>query len=262
MSGSKTKSRGARPKGGASHRPANAKQTARTRPHGGGPNRAARRRGETGSSRRRSALALSAIVVVVGIGVAVQALRSSHGAGSIVRPAFAAASGAVIEGDATAKVTVTEYGDFQCPHCRELQQTVGPTIQKLVADGTIRFAYVPMAFLGNESELASNAAYCSGQGSFWAYHDYLFDHQAPENSGALTAQTLTSFGPAAGVTSSGFASCVKDQTYLPFVRHVTDLASQAGVNQTPTLFINGKPAPASAYTAAGLTAAVRAAASG
>jgi len=260
MSGSKTKSKGGHPGTGAARRAAGGKQTAR--PHARGPNRAARRRGQTGPSWRRSALVLGAIVAIVGVGVAVQALRASHGASSMARPAFAAANGAVTEGTASAKVTVTEYGDFQCPHCRELQQTVGPTIQKLVADGTIRFSYVPMAFLGDESELASNAAYCSGPGSFWAYHDYLFAHQAPENSGALTSATLTSFGSAVGVSSPGFASCVQNRTYLPFVQHVTDLASQAGVNQTPTLFIDGKPAPANAYTAAGLTAAVRAAAAG
>jgi len=260
MSVSKTRSRGAHPGTNSVRRAAGGKQTAR--PQARGPNRAARRRGETGPSWRRSALVLGAIVAVVGVGVTVQALRASHGASSMVRPAFAAANGAVTEGTSSAAVTVTEYGDFQCPHCRALQQTVGPTIRKLVADGTIRFSYVPMAFLGNESDLASNAAYCSGSGSFWAYHDYLFAHQAPENSGALTTQTLTSFGSAVGVSSPGFASCIENGTYLPFVQHVTDLASQAGVNQTPTLFIGGAPAPSSAYTAAGFAAAVRAAAGG
>ncbi|HXY73538.1 MAG TPA: thioredoxin domain-containing protein [Actinomycetota bacterium] len=256
---SRTKSRGPHPKRTTAHPPARAKQA--SRPPVKGPNRAARRRGETGPSWRRSALVLAVIVVAVGVGVAVQALRASRSTGALTRPSFAASNGAVTEGDATAKVTVTEYGDFQCPHCRELQLTVGPTIQKLVADHSIRFSYVPMAFLGSESGLASNAAYCSGRDSFWAYRDYLFAHQAPENSGALTTQTLTSFGSAVGVTSPSFASCVEGRTYLPFVQHVTDLASQAGVNQTPTLFIDGKPAPPSAYTAAGLTAAVRAAAS-
>lgn len=259
MSSSKTrsKSRGSHPGAGAARRPGAA--AAKARPPGKGPNRAARRRGETGPSWRRSALVLGAIVVLIGIGVGLQALRSSNGSGPLVRPPFAASNGAVIQGDASAKVTLTEYGDFQCPHCGELQKTLGPTIQRLVTAGTIRYAYVPMAFLGNESELASNAAYCSGQASFWKFHDYLFANQAPENSGTLTTPTLISYGSAAGVTNPAFASCVKAQTYMAYVRHVTDLASQAGVNQTPTLLINGKPAAASAYTPAGLIAAVRAA---
>jgi len=262
MSSSKTRTKGhSSHKTSAARRPAGAKPRT-ARPSGKRPNRAARRRGETPPWWRRSGIVLGLIVVAIGVGIAVQALRSTKGSGTIDRPAFAASNGAVIQGDASAKVTVTEYGDFQCPHCAELQQAIGPTIQKLVNDGTIRFSYVPMAFLGNESELASNAAYCSGRTSFWKLHNYLFANQAPENSGALTTSTLTSFGSAAGVTDPAFASCVKDQTYLAFVKHVTDLASQAGVNQTPTLLINGKPAPASAYTKAGLMAAVQAATSG
>ena len=261
MSNSKTGTK-TRRTGPAGRRSANAKSSARGRPGGKGPNRAARRRGETTPPWRRSALVIGAIGVLVAVGIGAQALRSTHGSGLMARPSFAAVNGAVTRGDPSAKVVVTEYGDFQCPHCRELQQTVGPTIQKLVDAGMIRFSYVPMSFIGNESALAANAAYCSGPSSFWRLSDYLFAHQAPENSGALTTSTLTSFGSGAGVTGSEFASCVKAGTYLQFVQHVTDLASQAGVNQTPTLFIDGAPAPSSAYTAAGFAAAVRAAAGG
>jgi protein-disulfide isomerase len=227
-----------------------------------GNNRAARRRGETQPWWQRPQAIVAVIAVFVLAGIAFQALRSSSGSGgTIVRPKGVAADGGVTQGSASATVAVTEYGDFQCPNCGNLQRTVGPTIDKLVADGTILFTYVPMAFLGQESDLASNAAYCAGdQGKYWDYHGYLFAHQAAENSGALTPTALTSYGNAAGVTGDAFATCVKNGTYLPFVRHVTDLASQHGVNQTPTLFINGSPAPSSAYTAEGFAAAVKSAA--
>ncbi len=232
--------------------------------HGGsrGMNRAARRRGQKQPWWQRPQAIVALIAVVVVAGIAFQALRSSSGnSGTVVRPPGVAADGGVSTGPAAAKVSVVEYGDFQCPTCAHLQTTVGPTIDQLVADGTIRFTYVPMAFIGSESELASNAAYCAGdQGKFAEYHDYLFAHQAAENSGSLTTTSLTSYGNAAGVTGDAFATCVKNGTYLPFVRHVTDLASQRGVTQTPTLFINGSPAPSSAYTAAGFAAAVKAAA--
>ena len=220
-----------------------------------------RRRGETGPRWGRSALVLGAIAVVIGGGILLQSLRTGGGARPAPRPPFAAADGAVTEGSAGAKVAVREYGDFQCPHCRVFQLTVGPTIRRLVNDGTIRFSYVPMAFIGSESDLASNAAYCGGSRGFWALHEYLFAHQAPENSGALTAATLTSYGSAAGVSGPAYAACVRAQTYVPFVQRVTDLASGRGVDQTPTLFIDGRQAPASAYTPAGFAAAVRAAAS-
>jgi protein-disulfide isomerase len=203
---------------------------------------------------------VAGIVLAISTGIGIQALRSASG-GAVVRPPFAAADGAVTRGASTAKVSVVEYGDFQCPHCAEFQRTVGSTIDRLVADGTIRFGYVPMAFLGPESELASNAAYCAGaQGRFWPYHDELFANQAAENSGALTTSSLTAFGATAGVTGVAFDRCVESKTYVPFVERITTLASQRGITSTPTVLIDGTPAPASAYSsAAGFIAAIRAA---
>ena len=240
-------------------KPARGKASA---PPSGGKNRAARRRGERQPWWQRPQAIVALIAVFVVAGVAFQALRSNSGSGgTIVRPPGVAADGGVTKGLASAPVAVTEYGDFQCPHCAEFQQTVGPTIDKLVAAGTIRFTYVPIAFIGQESSLASNAAYCAGTGDgFWKLHDYLFAHQAAENSGAITTASLTSAGTSVGVNGAEYATCVKDGTHLPFVSHVTDLASQRGVSQTPTLYINGSQAPSSAFTAAGFAAAVKAAA--
>jgi protein-disulfide isomerase len=252
MSGSKAKSRS---------RSRQARPPARKPSRG---NRAARRRGERQPWWQRPQAIVGLIAIVVVGGILIQAFRSSPSvSGKVVRPSGVAADGGVAKGASSATVTVEEYGDFQCPHCGDFQRTVGPTIERLVSDGTIRFTYVPLAFIGEESSLASNAAYCAGnQGKFWEYHDHLFAHQAAENSGALTSTSLTSFGAAVGVTGDAFASCVKDETYVPFVSHITDLASQRGVNQTPTLYINGSQAPPSAYTAEGFAAAVEAAAAG
>jgi protein-disulfide isomerase len=243
-------------------RRASATKSTRGKPATHGLNRAARRRGQTQPWWQRPQAIVAVIALFVVAGIVFQALRSSsRGGGPVVRPPGVAADGGVTQGPASATVAVTEYGDFQCPNCARLQQSVGPTIDKLVADGRIRFTYVPMAFLGPESDLASNAAYCAGdRGKFWEYHGYLFAHQAAENSGSLTATSLTSYGNAAGVTGDQFATCVKEGTYLPFVRHVTDLASQRGVNGTPTLYINGSRAPSIAYTPGGFAAAVKAAA--
>jgi len=136
---------------------------------------------------------------------------------------------------------VEEYGDFQCPNCASFETTVGPTVRRLVDQGRIRFVYHPMAFLGPESVAAANAATCAGdQGRSWPYHDLLFQQQAPvENSGFLSTDQLLRLGQQAGVTGSRFSSCVKNDTYVPWVRQVTDEASQRGVNAAPTILVNG-----------------------
>jgi protein-disulfide isomerase len=203
------------------------------------------------------------LVLAVVIGIGVQALRSSSG-GTLVRPAHALgpADGEVL-GQASAPVTVEEYGDFQCPHCADFEQTVGPTIRRLVDQGRIRFVYHPIAFLGPESVAAANAATCAGdQGSFWPYHDLLFQQQAAqENSGFLSTDQLLRFGQQVGATDSRFTSCVTNRTYVPWVQNLTDQASQRGVNATPTILVDGTMEP-DATTVGGLLAAVNAATKG
>jgi len=234
-----------------------------------------RRATKTGPSQRRRGAKLAArrrqrssgwfwvvgfLVLAVVVGIGVQALRSPGG-GTLVRPAHALgpADGEVL-GQASAPVTVEEYGDFQCPHCADFERTVGPTIRRLVDQRQIRFVYHPIAFLGPESVAAANAATCAGdQGTFWPYHDLLFQQQAPaENSGFLSIDQLLRFGQQVGVTDSRFTTCVTKGTYVPWVQDLTDQASQRGVNATPTILVNGTMAP-DAITVQGLVAAVNAA---
>ena len=115
---------------------------------------------------------IAVLVVAVVAGVAIQSGRSSSG-GSVVTPAHALGpAGGEQRGKASAPVLVEEYGDFQCPHCADFQRNVGPTIDRLVDAGTIRFVYHPIAFIGPESTTAANAAVCAGdQGKFWPYQD-------------------------------------------------------------------------------------------
>lgn len=146
-------------------------------------------------------------------------------------------------GRPSAPVLVEEYGDFQCSVCADFQTRVGPTVRQLVDQGRIRFVFHQQPILGRESVLAANAATCAGdQGRFWQYHDLLYDSQAPENSGALTADRLIQLGARAGISGAAFASCVRDGTYEPWLRQVANQGSVRGVNATPTFYVDGRQA--------------------
>lgn len=184
-------------------------------------------------------LAVVALAAVAGL--AYQGFRSSAPppSGSSV-PGFVTADGSVLRGNASAPVLIDEYGDFQCPVCKRWEQTGGPAVQALVDSGRVRFAYHPIAILGQESVDAANAALCTGDADrFWKYHDLLFQQQGPENSGYLTTGRLTGWGDQVGA-GSGFAQCVSSRRYNGWVSSLTDKASQAGINATPTIFVNGK----------------------
>jgi protein-disulfide isomerase len=203
-------------------------------------------------------LVVVALVVLAVAGIASRGNLAPRG--PLVAPAHALGPGeGELLGKAAAPVLVEEYGDFQCPACARLERDLGPTIRQLAGQGRIRFVFHHDAMIGRESVLAANAATCAGDaGRFWPYHDALLAEQAPENSGALTVERLIALGQRLGAGGPIFASCVRNNTYGPWVAKVSDQAAARGVSAIPAIFVNGRPADR-AGTPAGLRAAVQAA---
>ena len=207
-----------------------------------GPNRATRRRGD---SRRpwwkHPAVILGTLVVLAAVGVLVQSHRAGRMAGAVQRPTNALGpGGSEVIGPEAAPVLVEIYGDFQCANCGQFQRTVEPQIRQLVEQGKVRLAYFP-ALTTMESLASANAAVCAGdQGAFWPYHDYLFAHQLPENSGAPTSDQLIQFGRQVGINSSSFDACVRNGTYNGWVMQISAQGAARGVRILPAIFVNGR----------------------
>ena len=188
----------------------------------------------------------AAVVVAVVVGVLVQRSRSQTESATVTHPTSAVGpNGGALVGDANAPVTITEYGDFQCPVCQRLHQLWGPTLDQLLQQGKVRFEFVALAYLDQgttESERSAAASVCAADaGKFLEYHDVLYDKQSPrENSGYLTDTRLLAFGRDAGITDPTFTRCVRGGRYDGWVRTNTDAASKRGVTATPTVFVNGQ----------------------
>lgn len=145
-------------------------------------------------------------------------------------------------GQASAPVTMVEFGDFQCPFCGRFARDTLPSIKKDYIDtGQVKFFYNDFSFLGAESFQAAEAAKCADdQGQFWAYHDYLYSNQQGENQGAFSDDNLKKFAAALGLDQSRFDSCLTAKKYEQAVRDETDRGRQYGVNSTPTSFVGGE----------------------
>lgn len=186
------------------------------------------------------------VVLAAGVGgVMLQSSRSKTENAKVVAPKHELGpDGSEITGNPAAPVLVDEYADFQCPSCKRLHDDIGATIDRLVAEKKIRFAYHYFPFLGDESFRAAAAAVCAGdQGKFLSLYDLLYREQAPENSGALTTDALVVFGRDAGIGGAAaerYARCVRAGTYDGWVRKQSEAASQRGINSTPTVFVNGR----------------------
>ncbi len=107
--------------------------------------------------------------------------------------------------------------------------------------GQVRVEMRLIAILGEESELAAQAAECANdQGRFWDYHDVLFANQEGENRGAFLSENLKRFAEALALDGTAFDSCLDSGKYASKVTDDTDEALQQGVNSTPTILVNGK----------------------
>jgi len=145
-------------------------------------------------------------------------------------------------GNKNAKVTVIEFADFQCPFCERFFKDAAPNIIKDYVDtGKAKFAFRHYAFLGQESTDAAVASECANeQGKFWEYHDYLYNHQGAENSGAFAKDKLIGFATDLGFNTNQFSSCLSSDKYAKRVADDLAAGQKAGVSGTPTTFVNGQ----------------------
>jgi protein-disulfide isomerase len=158
-------------------------------------------------------------------------------------------------GNQQAPVLVDLYEDFQCPICQQLETTLGSQLAAKVNATSVKVNYHVMSILdrasnGNRySSRAANAGYCAADASpavFQKFHDILFGKDATgavvqpaEGSKGRTDTDLIRYGKEAGVTSADFSTCVTSNQHADLVSGVTEAASKAGVNSTPTVFIQG-----------------------
>src|SRR5439155_1403846 len=84
-----------------------------------------------------------------------------------------------LTGSAHAPVTVVEYGDFECPNCKQAQSALKLLLERFDGRARLAFRNFPLEDVHPHALAAAEAAECAGgQGQFWAMHDLLFANQA------------------------------------------------------------------------------------
>jgi protein-disulfide isomerase len=144
-------------------------------------------------------------------------------------------------GPVAAPVVVSEWGDFQCPFCRAFDQDTQPAlIGRYVDSGQVRFEWHDLAKIGPESVLAARAARAAArQGAFWPFHDTLYREQSPENSGALTQESLTAIARGLGLDTRRFSRDVADPDVAAQVDRDQRAGARLGITHVPSFLING-----------------------
>jgi protein-disulfide isomerase len=138
-------------------------------------------------------------------------------------------------GPPTARVTLVEYGDYQCPFCGKAHPVVKRLLRLLDQDLLFAFRHFPLSQIHSHALDAAIAAEAAGaQGRFWEMHDLLFTHQA-----GLAPRDLLVLARSIDLDLERFAEDLTQRTYAPKVRRDFLTGVRSGVNGTPTFFING-----------------------
>jgi len=150
-------------------------------------------------------------------------------------PVKLAIAGAPFKGPADAKVTIVEFSDFQCPYCAKAATEAAQIVQKFPKDVKLVFKQFPLedhsqAALAAEASLAANA-----QGKFWPLHDKMY-----ANFRQINAARIAVWATEAGLDMKRFRAEMDAHKYLARVKAEEQEGEVAGVEGTPTFFINGK----------------------
>jgi protein-disulfide isomerase len=189
-----------------------------------------------------AALAAAVIAAIALIGVANLLRGDDNNTSSntpIDIPEHTAPADGTTLGNADAPVTIYEYSDFQCPYCRVAAAEIVPRLDtEYLATGKAKLIFKIMAFIGQESRWAAEAALCAGeQGKFWEYHNKLYEEQNGENKGTFVVENLKRFAQEIGLNEGDFNTCLDAEKYAAQIADGMDEATNRGVNSTPTFFV-------------------------
>lgn len=140
-------------------------------------------------------------------------------------------------GSAQSPVTIVEYADFHCIHCRRLS----PRMKQLLFSypSSVRWVFHPFPIFGSPgggSFVTHEAALCADeQKKFWEFHDRVFKFP-----GIPTRADLDAIAAASGMDVPSFSKCLTEERYREKLNEFKAQGSAAGIRSTPTILINGK----------------------
>jgi protein-disulfide isomerase len=132
-------------------------------------------------------------------------------------------------------VTVVEYGDFECPTCKQAVPAVKLVLERFGQRIRFVFRHFPIESAHPHAMHAAQAAEAAGgQGKFWQMHDLLF-----ENQRHLKIANLREYAQRLNLDMPRFIAEMDDEIYLQRVREHMQGGTQSRVRGTPGFFING-----------------------
>jgi protein-disulfide isomerase len=143
-------------------------------------------------------------------------------------------AGRPMKGKESAKVTIVEFSDFECPYCSRANPAIEALMKAYPGQVKVYFLHFPLSFHKQAMPAAVASVCAHQQDKFWPLHDELFANQAK-----LSEAFLLEAAEKIGLDLEKFKSCSKDPKSMALVQEDMKQAEGAGVEGTPSFFVNG-----------------------
>ena len=211
--------------------------------------------------------AIVAAIVVVGVLVAVsfaggdsKTVSSITGVAANEKELAGVPQKGNVLGDASAPVTVIEYGDIACPGCQAASEDIIPAlIDRYVRPGDVKMEFRPIAFISKSSERGALGVEAAAlQNKMWTLVSLLYKNQGDERDDWLSDDLLAEAAQKSGLDMDKWTTDYHgDAVAATYFQRAND-ASADGVNQTPYFIVKGPRGEKHVDTLEGFNAAIAA----
>ena len=146
-----------------------------------------------------------------------------------------------VRGNPKAPVTITEFGDFQCPPCGKLSEPLNQIESEFEQKAKLVFREFPLPTVHAHALAAAYAAEAAGlQGRFWEMHDILYREQERWSKVPVPEELFSGYAKVIGLDMTQFRKDMAGEEVKARVARDQKRGDDLGVSVTPTLFVNGK----------------------
>jgi protein-disulfide isomerase len=215
--------------------------------------------GRSGQANKATTWFIVGFIVLVTAGVIIAGAYSSGQSSNNASSTFVATTAPAItsadwtEGNPNAKVSLIEYGDFECPACGEYFPLVQQLVQNYSSTVLFVFRNFPLytihPFAGIGAQAAEAAGLEGGAQAYWAMHDLLYEKQSEwsTNSALTPAQVVSeyfnTYAQSIGLNVNQFDTDINATSVTDKIQADVDGGNAAAIDHTPTFFVNLKQIP-------------------
>lgn len=142
---------------------------------------------------------------------------------------------APVKGNAGAKITVVEFVDYECPHCKRVQPVLRQMLDEFRDDVKLVFKHYPLGGHTNARLAAEAAMAAHKQGKFWAYSDKVWQHAE-----ALTPAVMEQIAKEVGLDVAQWRADLQSDAIKQRVSKDRSQGEVLGIRSTPTIYLNGR----------------------